>query len=166
MSPTAPFLSIAKERGERTPAKTTFLHFLSALRNVKTRFSLPHVRGKFPVSFRQRTASATAPLPLMPTPNNAFGSTVATVSGSGAGGQSVRHTARHGICSVNAWYMVSNGNKNSAQGSEETFGFFRLFCPLFQLLGKVGRRRPSSRRSAKPPCRRRQKRENPSRAFN
>ena len=32
MSPTAPFLSIAKERGERTPAKTTFLHFLDALR--------------------------------------------------------------------------------------------------------------------------------------
>ncbi|MGM9546099.1 MAG: hypothetical protein ACI3VI_05930, partial [Vescimonas sp.] len=29
------------------------------------------------VSFRQRTVSATAPLPLMPTPNNAFGSTVA-----------------------------------------------------------------------------------------
>ena len=35
---------------------------------------------------------------------------------------------------------------HSAQGSEETIGFFRLFCPLFQLLGKVGRRRPSSRR--------------------
>ena len=30
---------------------------------------------------------------------------------------------------------------HSAQGSEETIGFFRLFCPLFQLLGKVGRRR-------------------------
>ena len=27
------------------------------------------------------------------------------------------------------------------KGSFETFGFKRLFCPLFQLLGKVGRRR-------------------------
>ena len=63
------------------------------------------------------------------------------MSGSGAKGKSVRHTARQRPCSANAWYMVSNGNKNSAQGSEETFGFFRLFCPLFQLLGKVGRRR-------------------------
>ena len=28
------------------------------------------------------------------------------------------------------------------KGSFETIGFKRLFCPLFQLLGKVGRRRP------------------------
>ena len=77
MSPTAPFLSIAKERGERTPAKTTFLHFLSALRNVKTRFSLPHVHANLPVSFRQRSVSATAPLPLTGSTNSTFGSTVA-----------------------------------------------------------------------------------------
>ena len=77
MSPTAPFLSIAKERGERTPAKTTFLHFLSALRNVKTRFSLPHVHANLPVSFRQRSVSATAPLPLTGSTNNDSASTVA-----------------------------------------------------------------------------------------
>ena len=32
MSPTAPFLPTAEEMGERTPAETAFLHFLSALR--------------------------------------------------------------------------------------------------------------------------------------
>ena len=31
LPPAAPFLSTAKEMGERTPAKTAFLHFLSAL---------------------------------------------------------------------------------------------------------------------------------------
>ena len=31
LSPTAPFLPTAEEMGERTPAETTFLHFLSAL---------------------------------------------------------------------------------------------------------------------------------------
>ena len=31
LPPAAPFLSTAKEMGERTPAKTTFLHFLDAL---------------------------------------------------------------------------------------------------------------------------------------
>ena len=28
-----------------------------------------------------------------------------------------------------------------SKGSPETIGLWRLFCPLFQLLGKVGRRR-------------------------
>ena len=32
LPPAAPFLSTAKEMGERTPAKTAFLHFLSTLR--------------------------------------------------------------------------------------------------------------------------------------
>ena len=32
LSPTAPFLPTAEEMGERTPAETAFLHFLSALR--------------------------------------------------------------------------------------------------------------------------------------
>ena len=38
---------------------------------------IPHVHANLPVSFRQRTVSATAPLPLIPTPNNAYASTVA-----------------------------------------------------------------------------------------
>ena len=40
-------------------------------------YCAPHVHADLPVSFRQRTVSATAPLPLIPTPNNAYASTVA-----------------------------------------------------------------------------------------
>ena len=32
------------------------------------------------------------------------------------------------------------------KGSFETIGFKRLFCPLFQLLGKVGRRRHKNKK--------------------
>ena len=38
---------------------------------------IPHVHGSVPVSSRQRTVSATAPLPLTGAPNNASASTVA-----------------------------------------------------------------------------------------
>jgi len=39
-----------------------------------------------------RIVSAPSPLPLMPAPNNALGSTVRSMSGSGARGTSMRHT--------------------------------------------------------------------------
>ena len=47
MSPTAPFLPTAEEMGERTPAETTFLHFLSALRLFAAARAFPHVTGVF-----------------------------------------------------------------------------------------------------------------------
>ena len=47
MSPTAPFLPTAEEMGERTPAETTFLHFLSALRLFAASRAFPHVTGVF-----------------------------------------------------------------------------------------------------------------------
>ena len=66
--PAAPFLSTAKEMGKRTPAKTTFLHFLGAERDVLHRQSLPRDCGGGSVLSVQRTVppqlSATAPLPL------------------------------------------------------------------------------------------------------
>jgi len=40
----------------------------------------------------KRIVSAPAPLPLMPTPNSAFGSIVEFMSGSGARRKSMRHT--------------------------------------------------------------------------
>ena len=52
----------------------------------------------------------------MPTPNNAFASTVATVSGSGAEGKSVRHTVRPRPCIANAWYRVSESERYSVGG--------------------------------------------------
>ena len=47
LSPTAPFLPTAEEMGERTPAETAFLHFLSALRLFAAARAFPHVTGIF-----------------------------------------------------------------------------------------------------------------------
>ena len=47
MSPTAPFLPTAEEMGERTPAETAFLHFLSALCLFASARAFPHVTGVF-----------------------------------------------------------------------------------------------------------------------
>ncbi len=47
LSPTAPFLPTAEEMGERTPAETAFLHFLSALRLFAAAHAFPHVTGVF-----------------------------------------------------------------------------------------------------------------------
>ena len=47
LSPTAPFLPTAEEMGERTPAETTFLHFLSALYLFTATRAFPHVTGVF-----------------------------------------------------------------------------------------------------------------------
>ena len=98
----------------------------------------PHVRASFAVSFRQRTDSATAPLPLMPTPNNAFCSTVATVSGSGARGKSVRHTARHGTCSANAWERVFQSERHSALRKCKNVVFAGVLSPLSFAIERKG----------------------------
>ena len=47
LSPTAPFLPTAEEMGERTPAETAFLHFLSALCLFTATRAFPHVTGVF-----------------------------------------------------------------------------------------------------------------------
>ena len=47
LSPTAPFLPTAEEMGERTPAETAFLHFLSALCLLAAARAFPHVTGVF-----------------------------------------------------------------------------------------------------------------------
>lgn len=67
------------------------------------------------------------------------------VSGSGAVAETVlcRNDAEKLPRTCGMQNQVSTAH--SAQGSEETFGLFRLFCPLFQLLGKVGRRRQNKK---------------------
>ena len=47
LSPTAPFLPTAEEMGERPPAETAFLHFLSALCLFAAARAFPHVTGVF-----------------------------------------------------------------------------------------------------------------------
>ena len=71
-------ISFNSERnGGKNAGKNCVFAFPHALSCLRIWLTVPHVRGSFPVSFRQRTVSATAPLPLIPTTNNAFGSTVA-----------------------------------------------------------------------------------------
>ena len=71
--------------------------------------------------FVKRIVSASAPLPLIPAPNNAFSSTVENVSGSGARRKSMRHTKRNQLCSVNVWLIVTNLQKEQRAGSPETW---------------------------------------------
>ena len=60
------------------------------------------------------------------------------MSGSGARGKSVRHTARHGICSENAWYLVLKSERYSAGGFLNRRFKWR-FCLLLPPKAKVGR---------------------------
>ena len=59
MSPTAPFLPAAEEMGERTPAETTFLHFLSALR-LFAAVRFPSRNRRFPDRCRSPDCASTA----------------------------------------------------------------------------------------------------------
>ena len=71
-------ISFNSERnGGKNAGKNCVFAFPHALCPAQIGCCAPHVRANLPFSFRQRTVSATAPLPLTGAPNNAFGSTVA-----------------------------------------------------------------------------------------
>ena len=71
-------ISFNSERnGGKNAGKNCVFAFPHALSCLRICLAVPHVHANLPVSFRQRTVSATAPLPLTGAPNNAFGSTVA-----------------------------------------------------------------------------------------
>ena len=61
LSPTAPFLPTAEEMGERTPAETAFLHFLSALCLFAAARAFPHVTGVFLIVVVPPTVPAQLP---------------------------------------------------------------------------------------------------------
>ena len=63
--------------GQKSRKKPKVSSLPCALYCAGIRRIVPHVHANLPVSFRQRTVSATAPLPLAGSTNNAFGSTVA-----------------------------------------------------------------------------------------
>ena len=72
MSPTAPFLPTAEEMGERTPAETAFLHFLSALYRLSMQSCAPTQSAfSYPLSFR-RLCPHSFPLPLSVATVNSF----------------------------------------------------------------------------------------------
>ena len=59
LSPAAPFLPTAEEMGERTPAETAFLHFLSALR-LFAAVRFPSRNRRFPDRCRSPDCASTA----------------------------------------------------------------------------------------------------------
>ena len=59
LSPTAPFLPTAEEMGERTPAETAFLHFLSAL-CLFAAVRFPSRNRRFPDRCRSPDCASTA----------------------------------------------------------------------------------------------------------
>ena len=72
LSPTAPFLPTAEEMGERTPAETAFLHFLSALYRRSMQSCAPTQSAfSYPLSFR-RLCQYSFPLPLPVATVNSF----------------------------------------------------------------------------------------------
>ena len=94
--------------GKNTGRNLRFLHFRArygAYRIVSTYHTFTQ---DFLFRFVKRIVSASAPLPLIPATNSAFGSTVDNVSGNGARRKSMRHTLRYQPCSVNARYNVTN----------------------------------------------------------
>ena len=87
-------LSTVTKVGKNTGRNLRFLHFRAryVLRIFRTAC---HTFAEI-FLFRavKRIAFSPAPLPLMPTTNNAFGSIVECMSGSGARRKSIRHTQR------------------------------------------------------------------------
>ena len=101
-------LSTVTKVGKSTGRNLRFLHFRArygAYRIVSTYHTFTQ---DFLFRFVKRIVSASAPLPLIPATNSAFGSTVDNVSGNGARRKSMRHTLRYQPCSVNARYNVTN----------------------------------------------------------
>ena len=79
-------LATVPKVGKSTGRNLRFLHFRTRYSACRSRGVYHAFAGEFPFRFVKRIVSAPAPLPLIPTPNNAFGSTVENVSGSGARG--------------------------------------------------------------------------------
>ena len=79
-------LPIAAKVGKSARRNLRFLHLRARYRAYRFVTACHTFTQNFLFRFVKRIAFAPAPLPLMPTPNNAFGSTVENVSGSGARG--------------------------------------------------------------------------------
>ena len=109
-------LSTVTKVGKSTGRNQRFLHFLtryelrkldSASRTFAQIFLCRSGTGLSQQQRRCRWLVLRTAIQLLPSHR---------MSGSGVGGKSVRHTARYGICSVNAWYMVSKSESHSVGG--------------------------------------------------
>ena len=100
-------LATVPKVGKSTGRNLRFLHFRARYNSYRFVNVYHTFTGNFRFRFDKRIVFISAPLPLIPIPNNASASTVDTVSGSGARRKSIRQTLRHSPCSANAWYKVS-----------------------------------------------------------
>ena len=87
-------LSTVTKVGKSTGRNLRFLHLPARYALHKIVNVYHAITRNFHFRSVKRIVSAPAPLPLMPTPNNAVSSTVDNVSGSGAGRKSMCHTKR------------------------------------------------------------------------
>ena len=83
-------LSTVTKVGKSTGRNLQFLHLRARYRAYRFVTACHTFTQNFLFRFVKRIVSAPAPLPLMPTPNNAVGSTVDNISGSGAGRKLIR----------------------------------------------------------------------------
>ena len=132
MSPTGDFLSIAKESHQRTPAETH--GFCTSFLCTRAASEVPPKRGldclllTLPLHCEgERDCCSTVGNPYVPAVDASFSS---PEPGAAAGLLLRRFPL----------WPITNETLES-KGSPETIGLWRLFCPLFQLVGKVGRRR-------------------------
>ena len=101
-----PLFPTAGKVGKRAGRNQWFLHFLAHYFLCEFVARCHAFTQGFLFRLVKRIVFAPAPLPLIPTPNNASVPTVETVSGSGARRKSMRHTKRNQPCSADAWYKV------------------------------------------------------------
>ena len=85
-------LPIAAKVGKSARRNLRFLHFRARYILCGLVIAYHTFTQGFLLRLDKRIVSAPAPLPLMPTPNSAFGSIVEFMSGSGARRKSMRHT--------------------------------------------------------------------------
>ena len=141
-------LSTVTKVGKSTGRNQRFLHFLtryelrkldSAFRTFTQIFLCRSVKGLSQQQRRCRWLVLRTAIQLLPSQR---------MSGSGARGKSVRHTARHGICSVNAWYRVSKSERYSALRKCKNVVFAGVLSPLsfaIERKGAVGDKTSTSR---------------------
>lgn len=132
LPPAGNFLSVAKESTQRTPAETH--GFCTSFLCTRAASEVPPKRGidclllTLPLHCEgERDCCSTVGNPYVPAVDASFSS---PEPGAAAGLLLRRFPL----------WPITNETLES-KGSPETIGLWRLFCPLFQLVGKVGRRR-------------------------
>ena len=133
-----PLFPAAGKVGKRAGRNQRFLHFLpryglwkldAACRTFAQIFLFRSVKGLSQQQRRCRWLVLRTTLSVLPSQR---------MSGSGAGGTSVRHTARQRPGRVNAWYMVSKSERYSALRKCKNVVFAGVLSPLSFAIERKG----------------------------